>query len=123
MKRLIGLTLIAMLSAAAPAMARASSDPSIDQRQERLAYTIERGWRAGDLSAPEYRRLRQELRDIDREEHYLAADGWLSPRDRDRLHASARCTTPTCRRQSCRRRRQGYRIRRRARALRPGGGV
>ena len=29
MKRLIGLTLIAMLSAAAPAMARASSDPSI----------------------------------------------------------------------------------------------
>jgi len=87
MKRLIGLTLIAMLSAAAPAMARASSDPSIDQRQERLAYTIERGWRAGDLSAPEYRRLRQELRNIDREEHYLAADGWLSPRDRDRLHA------------------------------------
>jgi hypothetical protein len=88
MKGLIGLTLVAVLGAAAPAMARPVwSDPAIDQRQEQLAYRIDRGWRSGELSTPEYRRLRAELRDIQRDERYLASDGRLSPRDRDHLQA------------------------------------
>lgn len=88
MKRLMSIGVIAMLSAAAPAMANHGwSDPAIGQRQERLAERIDRGWRSGDLSRPEYRRLRMELADISREEHYFMNDGRLSPRERDRLHA------------------------------------
>jgi hypothetical protein len=88
MKGLIGLTLVAMLTAAVPVSARPGwSDPAIDHRQEQLAYRIERSWRSGELSAPEYRRLRAELRDIQREEGHLASDGRVSPRDRDHLQA------------------------------------
>ena len=87
MKGLIGLSMVALLSAAAPAIAHAAwSDPGIDRQQEQLSYRIERGWRSGELSPPEYRRLRQELRDIDRQERYFVSDGRLSPRERDHLH-------------------------------------
>ena len=88
MKALIGLSITALLALSAPAMANPGwSDPSVDQRQERLAHRIESGWRSGELSPPEYRRLRQELRDIARDEHHFVADGRLSPRERDHLHA------------------------------------
>ncbi len=88
MKALLGLSIAALLSLAAPVMANPTwSDPGIDQRQERLAQRIERGWRSGELSPPEYRRLRQELRDIARDEHHFVADGRLSVRERDHLHA------------------------------------
>ncbi|MGZ8153868.1 MAG: hypothetical protein ACXWUH_04310 [Burkholderiales bacterium] len=88
MKVLMGLSVVAMLAAAAPAMAdRGWSDPAIDQRQERLFNRIERGFRAGELSRQEYRRLRDELRRIEHDEHYYLSDGRLSPRERDHLHA------------------------------------
>lgn len=88
MKALTGLVITALLAVAAPAMAKhGSSDPAIDQRQERVAQRIERGWRSGELNPPEYRRLRQELGDIQRDEHHFFADGRLSPRERDHLNA------------------------------------
>ena len=88
MKALIGLSITALLAVSAPAMANPGwSDPGVDQRQERLGHRIESGWRSGELSPPEYRRLRQELRDIARDEHHFVADGRLSPRERDHLHA------------------------------------
>jgi uncharacterized membrane protein len=88
MKALIGLSITAMLAMTAPAMANSVwSDPGIDQRQERLAQRIERGRRSGELSPPEYRRLRQTLRDIARDERHFIADGRLSRRERDHLHA------------------------------------
>jgi hypothetical protein len=88
MKALIGLSITALLAVSAPAMANPGwSDPGVDQRQERLAHRIESGWRSGELSPPEYRRLRQELRDIARDEYHFVADGRLSPRERDHLHA------------------------------------
>jgi hypothetical protein len=88
MKALIGLSITAMLAVSAPAMANPGwSDPGVDQRQERLAQRIERGRRSGELSPPEYRRLRLALRDIARDEHHFMADGRLSPRERNNLHA------------------------------------
>lgn len=88
MKALIGLSITALLAVSAPAMANPGwSDRAIDQRQESVAFRIERGWRSGELSPPEYRRLRLELRDIARDEHHFMADGRLSPRERDHLHA------------------------------------
>jgi hypothetical protein len=88
MKALIGLSITALLTLSAPAIAREHwSDPGVDQRQERLAQRIEHGWRSGELTPPEYRRLRQELRDIARDEHHFIADGRLSPRERGHLHA------------------------------------
>jgi hypothetical protein len=88
MKALMGLSITALLALSAPAMANHGwSDPVIDQRQERLADRIERGWRSGELSPPEYRRLRQELRDIQRDEHHFVADGRLTLRERDHLQA------------------------------------
>jgi hypothetical protein len=88
MKALIALSITAMLAASAPALANPRwSDPGVDERQERIAYRIEQGRRAGELSPPEYRRLRQVLREIARDEHHFMADGRLTPRERDHLHA------------------------------------
>jgi hypothetical protein len=88
MKALIGLSITALLAVSAPAMADYGwSDPGIDQRQAHLAQRIEHGRRSGELTPPEYRRLRLELRDIARNEHHFIADGRLSPREREHLHA------------------------------------
>jgi hypothetical protein len=88
MKALIGLAITVLLTLSAPVTANERwSDPGVDQRQERLAHRIEHGWRSGELTPPEYRRLRQEWRDIARDEHHFIADGRLSPRERDHLHA------------------------------------
>jgi hypothetical protein len=87
MKRLIGAGLVAVLSAAAPAFAN-HGDPAVgvDERQHRLGQRIEQGWRSGELTRPEYRRLSHELREIDRAERYYRADGVLSTRERNELH-------------------------------------
>ena len=61
-------------------------DASIDERQHELAQRIEHGWRAGELTPREYRRLctkraRSSGRSTSR------SDGRLSPRERGDLHA------------------------------------
>lgn len=87
MKALIGAGLIAILTAA-PALANhGERDAGINERQARLEQRIERGFRSGELTRPEYRRLVHEARDIERAEHVFKSDGYLSPRERSELHA------------------------------------
>jgi DNA-binding CsgD family transcriptional regulator len=77
---------ITLLAATAPALANHDGqDASINEREYRLAQRIEQGWRSGELTRQEYARLRFELRDIERNEHYFMADGRLSPRERGQL--------------------------------------
>ena len=88
MKKIIGIGLVALLSAAAPAFANAASrDASIDQRQYALVQRIEQGRHSGELTPREYQRLVAEAREINRVEHYFRSDGWLSPGERGDLHA------------------------------------
>ena len=88
MKALIAAGLVAALTAATPALANHDQrDRSINERQSQLAQRIERGWRAGDLTPREYRRLVHEAREIERAEYFYRADGRLSPHERSDLHA------------------------------------
>src|SRR5687767_7207527 len=88
MKTLIGAALIAAFTAATPALANHDRrDTGINARQRELEHRIDRGWRAGDLTPREYRRLVREAREIERAEHFFRADGWLSPHERSDLHA------------------------------------
>jgi hypothetical protein len=78
---------VAMI-AATPAFAdHQSRESGIDERQHRLEQRIEHGRRSGEITRHEYRRLTQELRFIARDEHAFRADGHLSPRERQALHA------------------------------------
>ena len=83
----MGAAFGALVFAAMPAIAGHGGDPSIDQRQHRLERRIEQGWRSGELTRREYRRLQHEARDIERMEHFFRSDGWLSPHERSELHA------------------------------------
>ena len=75
-------------STAIPAMANHDfRDAGINQRQQQIERRLQQGWRAGELTQLEYRRLQHVLREIDRAEHHYAADGHLSRRERDELHA------------------------------------
>lgn len=56
------------------------------ERQHRLERRIEAGWHAGDLTRREYRRLRWELRDIQRAERFFWSDGYLTPNEQAELH-------------------------------------
>ncbi|HYC48752.1 MAG TPA: hypothetical protein VED01_25015 [Burkholderiales bacterium] len=89
MKLLIGAALAASIIAAAPpALAtHGTRDAGVNERQARLEHRLEQGRRSGELTRPEFRRLRHELREIERAEHYFRSDGWLSPRERSDLHA------------------------------------
>ena len=88
MKRTIHAGLVALLMSAAPAFAdHGFGDPRIDERQIRLEQRLEQGWRSGELTRREYRRLQYELREIGRAERFFLSDGYLSPRERGELHA------------------------------------
>ena len=88
MKTIIGAGLIALLSAAAPAMAsHGERDSGINERQARLEQRIEQGWRRGELTRQEFGRLQNEMREIERAEHHFWSDGRLTPRERGELHA------------------------------------
>ena len=79
---------IALLAATAPALAyQGFGDPSINQREYRLEQRIEQGVRSGELTRNEYRRLRFELRDIERNKQWFMADGRLTASERAQLHA------------------------------------
>jgi hypothetical protein len=86
MKTLIGAIILTVTTW--PAFAQHDVRHSeIDARQQQLERRIENGWRSGDLSRPEYRQLRRELRLLERDQHAFLVDGHLSPRERDHLHA------------------------------------
>jgi hypothetical protein len=79
---------VALLTATAPALAAHDfNDARVSQRQHELERRIEQGWRSGELTRSEYRRLHRALREVDRAEHYYSSDGGLSPRERRALHA------------------------------------
>lgn len=79
---------IALSAASWPAFAQHDVRHSdIEARQQRLEQRIEQGWRSGELTRPEYRQLRRELRWLERDEQAFLVDGRLSPRERDHLHA------------------------------------
>jgi hypothetical protein len=88
MKRYIYAGLATLLSAAMPAFANhGSPDGGLNEREYRLEQRIEQGWRSGELSRQEYRRLNYELREIERAGRYFKADGILSARELGQLHA------------------------------------
>jgi hypothetical protein len=88
MKGYIYAGLVTLLSAAAPAFANhGSPDAGLNEREHRLEQRIEQGWRSGELSPREYRRLNHELRQIERAERYYRSDGVLSRREMGELHA------------------------------------
>jgi hypothetical protein len=88
MKRYMCAGLFALLAAASPAFANhGSPDGGLNEREYRLEQRIERGWRSGELSRHEYRRLNYELREIERAERDFKSDGFLSHRELSALHA------------------------------------
>ena len=88
MKRYIYAGLATLISAATPAFANhGSPDAGVNEREYRLEQRIEHGWRSGELSRHEYRRLNAELRGIERAERYFKADGFLSARELTELNA------------------------------------
>ena len=80
------ITAIALFAATAPALAYDAPNASINQREYQIAQRLERGWRSGELSRSEYRRLRNDLRDIERNEQFFMSDGRLSPWEHNQLH-------------------------------------
>ena len=88
MKTIVSAGLVALLCGAMPAMANhGERDAGINARQAQLEQRIERGFRTGDLTRHEVARLRNEMREIERVEHYFWSDGRLTPRERGELNA------------------------------------
>jgi len=88
MKRYICAGLFTLVAAATPAFANQGSlDGGLNEREYRLEQRIQHGWRSGELSRQEYRRLNYELREIERAERYFKSDGFLSQRELGELHA------------------------------------
>jgi hypothetical protein len=86
MKKLI--CALAMAAATAPALAEYRNyDNGIGERLSRLEQRIERGRHSGELTRYEYRRLRNEMRLIARDDYAFRADGRLSHRERQNLQA------------------------------------
>ena len=82
------ISAVALLAATTPAIAAHDfRDSGINERQHRLERRIEQGWRSGDLTPGEYRRLQAGLSEVERAERYYASDGHLSRSERDELHA------------------------------------
>ena len=74
MKNLI--TAIVLSAAALPAFAdHHGHNFDFESRQQQLEQRIHQGWRSGDLTRPEYRWLRREMRLIERDEHAFREDG------------------------------------------------
>jgi hypothetical protein len=87
MKWHIWAGLVALFAATAPAWARPGDpDAGLSEREYRLEQRIEHGWRTGELTRPEYRRLRVELTGIERADRYYRSDGFLAPHEVRELH-------------------------------------
>jgi hypothetical protein len=88
MNRYVCAGLFALVAAASPASANhGSPDGGLNEREYRLEQRIEHGWRSGELSRQEYRRLNYELREIERAERHFKSDGFFSQRELSALHA------------------------------------
>jgi len=86
MKKII--TLAAVLAActfALPAMAQRGGD-RVDERQDRQQHRIEQGYRSGDLTRNEARRLTEGQKRIDRMQAQARRDGHVSEHERRRIH-------------------------------------
>lgn len=77
------LAAVFVLGASAVSMA---GPRGINARQYREQYRIIRGIRSGELTRPEARRLEARFWGIRRAERRARSDGYLSPRERARLH-------------------------------------
>ena len=87
MKKLIGTGLALFLCSASAMANHGPRDASVNQRQHLVEQRIEQGFRNGELTRREYRRLQNEARGIGRTEHVFLTDGRLSERERGELHA------------------------------------
>ena len=86
MKRLISAALLAAVCAATPALANHDDrNGNFDERAARIEQRMEHARNGGELTPPEYQRLRHELRDVRRAERHYLADGWLSRQERHLL--------------------------------------
>jgi len=84
MKKLITLSaIIAACTMAAPAMARGGD--RVDERQDRQQHRIEQGYRSGDLTRHEARRLERGQDKIDRMQRDARRDGHVDRRERSRI--------------------------------------
>ena len=57
----------------------------VDRRQDNQRHRIKEGWRSGDLTRKEMRKLRKDQKRIARMEDRFGADGYYSPRERRKL--------------------------------------
>jgi len=81
MKKLITLSaIIAACTVAVPAMARGGD--RVDERQDRQQHRIEQGYRSGDLTRHEARRLEQGQARIDRMQRQARRDGQVDRHER-----------------------------------------
>ncbi len=86
MKRLITLSaILAACTFAVPAMAQRGGD-RVDARQDRQQHRIERGFRSGDLTRQEVRRLDRGQHRIDRMQRHAREDGRVTRHERRRIH-------------------------------------
>ncbi len=74
--------LVAMLIAASVPVAANAREHRVDQRQHNQQQRIHEGWRQGDLTRGETRRLQREARDIRRDERAFRSDGRFAPAER-----------------------------------------
>jgi septal ring factor EnvC (AmiA/AmiB activator) len=61
--------------------------PTVNERIVEMEKRIDQGIASKELTRHEADKLREELREIRRKERRMEADGRLSPRERDILHA------------------------------------
>ncbi|QID18345.1 hypothetical protein G3580_12275 [Nitrogeniibacter mangrovi] len=86
MKKLITLSaILAACTFAVPAMARHGGD-RVDARQDRQQHRIAQGYRSGDLTRAEARRLERGQHRIDRMQHRAERDGRVTRHERRRMH-------------------------------------
>jgi hypothetical protein len=86
MKRLISAAALAAICAATPALANHENrNGGFDERAARIEQRIEHARQTGELTPPEYQRLRDELRSVRRAERHYVSDGWLSGQERQAL--------------------------------------
>jgi len=87
MKTAISGLLAALLAATVPAVATAGTrDPGVNARPHKQQQRIQQGWRQGDLTRHEGRRLQHEARDIRMKERAYKSDGELTRGERRDLH-------------------------------------
>lgn len=81
-----GLLVGALVAAAAAVLPAQARERGIHSRQHAMEHRIHQGWRQGDLTRGETRRLEGIAREIERRERVFRADGHLERGERRLLH-------------------------------------